>query len=85
MATFRKTRQTHTANSICAMETRDHLNGVSPKNHRSRRNFKKMMSFFTIIMVISTLFAVAGCKSKKTLPSVQAGSPDFVTSKSVNL
>ena len=33
---FRRTEQPHTANSTSAMETRDHSNGVSPKNQRSR-------------------------------------------------
>ena len=46
MLNFRKTEQTHTAYNESAMaiehsrnmETRDHSNGVSPKNQRSRGN-----------------------------------------------
>jgi hypothetical protein len=59
-----------------AMEAGTIKNAASPKNHRSRENQKKTINFFTTIMMVSILFAAAGCKSKK-LPSVQAGSTEI--------
>jgi len=69
MLRFRRTEQPHTAYSTSAMETRDHSNGVSPKNQRSRGNqliknyelriMRKLALFFVVAMLlnIASVFA----------------------------
>jgi len=61
MLRFRRTEQPHTANSTSAMaiersrnmETRDHSNGVSPKNQRSRGNFLIVVCFALLVASIT--------------------------------
>ena len=66
-------------NCKSGMESRDHLNGVSPKNQRSRGNFLMLM---TVVLVLMTAFY--GCKKdsggsggSKWLPSEIIFSDDY--------
>jgi len=74
MLRFRRTEQPHTDYSTSAMETRDHSNGVSPKNQRSRGNqsiknyalnqvqgriMRKLALFFVAAMLLNVTSALA--------------------------
>ncbi|MCL2511727.1 MAG: hypothetical protein FWF09_06720, partial [Bacteroidales bacterium] len=59
MLEFEKTQQPHTAYSTSAMETRDHSNGVSPKNQRSRGNFLMKISLLVVGLTILPFMAKA--------------------------
>jgi len=75
MLEFSKAKQPRTS----ALEPKTmRKNGESPKILKSRGNKKRVITFFTTIMAVVMLFAVAGCKGKKSLPSVQAGSTEIV-------
>jgi len=69
MVRFLTTKQLHTDYNNCAMETRDHSNGVSPKNQRSRG------IFITVISLIC--FCFTNCSSLSTITSILEQSEDI--------
>ena len=54
--------------AVIAVETRDHLsNGVSPKDHTSRRNnlnFSNMRKIVTMLVAIAMVFAFSSCQKE---------------------